>query len=125
MLRDGLKHGFTPCDWEAAKTEARSVMIERAKVRGMITYSDLVKKITTIEIAAHDPRLFHMLGEISSEEDAAGRGMLTVVVVHKQGDMQPGTGYFELAESLGRDTGNILECWVDELRRVHATWSES
>ena len=30
-----------------------------------------------------------MLGEISSEEDA-GRGMLTGLVVHKQGDMQPG-----------------------------------
>ena len=50
-----------------------------------------------------------MLGEISSEEDAAGRGMLTVLVVHRAGDMQPGPGFFELAKQLGRNTSNILK----------------
>jgi hypothetical protein len=49
--------------------------------------------------------------------------MLTVVVVHKVGDMQPGPGFFELAKMLGRDTGDILKCWVNELHRVHAVWS--
>jgi hypothetical protein len=24
---------------------------------------------------------------------------------------------------LGRDTSDILRCWIDELRRVHAVWS--
>jgi hypothetical protein len=72
----------------------------------------------------HDPRLFHLLGEISSEEDAAGRGMLTVIVVHKVGDMQPGPGFFELAKLLGRDTTDPLRCWVDELHRVHAVWAK-
>jgi molybdopterin synthase catalytic subunit len=123
MLRDGLKHGFAQSDWDAAKDEARVVMIERAKIRGMIPYSDLVKKMKSIKLDAHDPRLFHMLGEISSEEDAAGRGMLTVVVVHKVGDMQPGPGFFELAKLLGRDTTNKLRCWADELRKVHEIWS--
>jgi hypothetical protein len=70
-------------------------MVDRAKVRGLIPYSDLVKKIKNIKLEAHDPRLFHMLGEISSEEDTAGRGMLTVVVVHKVGDMQPGPTFFD------------------------------
>jgi len=124
MLRDGLKHGFSQTDWDAAKEEARTVMIERAKVRGMIPYSNLVKQLRSIKLEAHDPRLFHMLGEISSEEDAAGRGMLTVVVVHKDGDMQPGPGFFELAKQLGRDTSNILKCWVNELHKVHAAWSK-
>jgi hypothetical protein len=35
-----------------------------------------------------------MLGEISQEEDEAGHGMLSVIVVHKYGDMQPGPGFF-------------------------------
>jgi hypothetical protein len=48
-----------------------------------------------------------MLGEISLE-GAAGRGMLSVIVVHKDGDMQPGPGFFELAEELDRDTSDIL-----------------
>lgn len=125
MLRDGIHTGFSEQDWTAAKTEARDAMVGRAKVRGMITYSDLVKQITRIKLEPHDPRLFHMLGEISSEEDAAGRGMLTVVVVHKYGDMQPGPGFFELAQQLGRNTKDIDKCWVGELHKVHAIWSKS
>jgi hypothetical protein len=49
--------------------------------------------------------------------------MESVVVVHKIGDMQPGPGFFELAQLLGRDTSDILRCWVSELHRVHAIWS--
>ena len=90
----------------------------------MIAYSDLVAKITKIKLGAHDPRLFHFLGEISAEDDEAGRGMLTVLVVHKHGDMQPGPGFFELAGALGRDITDILKCWVEELHSVHAVWSK-
>jgi len=50
--------------------------------------------------------------------------MLSVIVVHKFGDMQPGPGFFELAKKLGRDTSDILKCWVDELKKVHAVWSQ-
>src|SRR5207302_11211158 len=107
MLRKGLVQGCPQTNWDAAKEEARAVMIERATMRGMIAYSDLVKEIRSINLAAHDPRLFHLLGEISSDEDSAGRGMLTVVVVHKTGDMQPGPGFFELAKQLGRNASNI------------------
>lgn len=100
-------------------------MIDRAKLRGMIPYSDLVKTIDSIKLDAHDSRLFRLLDEISIEEDELGRGMLSVVVVHKVGDMQPGPGFFELAKSLGRNTQDIEKCWVAELHRVHAFWSLS
>ncbi len=116
-------YGLSQADWDMAKQEARNLLIARARLRGMIPYSDLAKGITTVSLDPHDQRLFHLLGEISSEEDASGRGMLSVVVVHKFGDMQPGPGFFELAKKLGRDTSNILECWVDELKKVHAVWS--
>lgn len=116
-------YGFSQADWATAKQEARSLLIARAKLRGMIPYSDLVKEIRAISLDPHDQRLFHLLGEISSEEDADGRGMLSVIVVHKFGDMQPGPGFFELAKQLGRDTSDILKCWVDELKKVHAAWS--
>ena len=48
MLRKGFAHGFPQVDWDAGKEEARKVMIERAKVHGMIPYSDLVKQITSL-----------------------------------------------------------------------------
>lgn len=116
------KFDVSKSQWDAAKAEAKTIMIERAQVRGMIPYSDLASQITSLRLQAHDPRLFHLLGEISSEEDRAGRGMLTVIVVHKDGDMQPGPGFFELAKSLGRDTSDLLQCWITELKRVHAIW---
>ncbi len=47
-----------------------------------------------------------------------------MIVVHKEGDMQPGPGFFELAGELGRDTSDILVCWVEELKMVHQrVWS--
>lgn len=117
--------GYPIDDWENAKAEMRKILIEKAKDRAMIPYSELVSRIRTISLEPHSFALANMLGQISTEEDAAGRGMLTVIVVHKHGDMQPGPGFFELADELGRDTSDILQCWVDELRRVHAYWSIS
>jgi len=58
------KYGFSRSDWTAAKVEARAAMIDRAKLLGMIAYSDLVKQIRSIKVDAHDSRLFHLLGEI-------------------------------------------------------------
>lgn len=81
--------GFSPARWAAAKAEAKDAMVARAKMRGMIPYSELVSNIHAIHFDPHDIRLNHLLGEISTKEDAAGRGMLSVVVVHKTGDMQP------------------------------------
>ena len=121
---DGVPYGIAQSDWDAAKEEARQLMGARAKVRGMIPYSDLARGITAANFVAHDQVLFHLIGQISIEEDSAGRGMLSVVVVHKYGDMQPGPGFFDLAKQLGRNTSDILKCWVDELHRVHAVWSD-
>jgi len=117
------KYGFTPKEWAAAKQETKDILTARAKVRGMIPYSDLSAKITSVRLEVHDKRLFHLLGELSEVEDAAGRGMLSVIVVHKSGDMLPGPGFFELAKQLGRDTSDILKCWIEELKKVHAYWS--
>jgi hypothetical protein len=113
--------GFDIANWEAAKEEMRQILIDRASVRGMIPYSELVDRISAVRLDS--VALAHMLGEISTAEDAAGRGMLSVIVVHKDGDMQPGPGFFALAQQLGQDTSDILKCWVEELHRVHREWS--
>jgi hypothetical protein len=125
MLQSASDFGISAQDWNGAKEEARIAMIERAKLRGMIPYSDLVAKIATVKFSAHDTRLFHLLGEISVEENQAGRGMLSVVVVHKHGDMQPGPGFFLLGQHLGYDTRDLLRFWVEQLKQVHAVWSRN
>jgi len=117
------KYEYPIDKWNEAKEEMKQILIRRAKVRGMIPYSELAGKINAISIQPESYALAAMLGEISSEENAAGHGMLSVVVVHKAGDMQPGPGFFKFAKELGRDTSDILKCWVDELKKVHAYWS--
>ena len=123
MKRKNFDHGFPESVWNAAKEEARQVMIAVARRGRVISYSDLVGKITSCHLDAHGPHLAHMLGEISSEEDEAGRGLLTVVVVHKTGDMKPGPGFFELAQSVGRNTADGEQFWIEELRQVYEVWS--
>ncbi len=120
----GVRYGFADQDWAAAKAEMKAILAARAKLRGMIPYSDLVARVKAIQLAPDSFALAAMLGEISEEEDALGRGMLTVIVVHKHGDMQPGPGFFDLAKRLGRNTSDIMKCWIDELKRVHAVWSK-
>ncbi len=116
-------HGFAPRAWEAAKAEARGAMVARARDRAMISYSELVGKITAIRLEAHDPRLSTLLDEISTEEDAVGHGMLSALVVHKVGDMEPGKGFYDLARSLGRTFSAPQKFWIEELHRVHGKWS--
>lgn len=103
--------------------EARAIMYDVARKQTTIAYSDLVSKIRSIGLAAHDVRLARFLGEIAREDDDNGMGLTTVVVVHKTGDMQPGPGFFEMAESQGREFDDPTECWVEELKSVYRYWS--
>lgn len=120
MLRDA-PFDIPPSQWDAAVREAQSAMAERARKGGTMTYSQLVGQIQSLHLEPHDPRLFHLLGQISSEEDAAGRGLLTAVVVHA-GDRQPGEGFFTLARSLGYQFKDELEFWSAQLTRVYDAW---
>ncbi len=77
------KYGYSLADWEKAKSEMRKILVQHARGRKMIPYSDLVEQVSAIRLEANDYALAAMLGEISTEEDEAGRGLLTVLVVHK------------------------------------------
>ena len=118
------RYGFPDETWSAAKREATIALTDRAKLRGMMAYSELIRYITTIHFDAYDQRLFDLLGQISKSEEMAGRGMLSAIVVHKTGDMEPGPGFFELAAQLGRKTSDRTKCWVEEIKRVYKHWAK-
>ena len=119
------RFGFDEARWESAKIEAKQTLSECAKQGQMIPYSEFVGRIRSITLQAHDPRLAHFLEEISMEENSAGRGMLTALVVHKRGDQRPGPGFFDLAERLGHNTADIDRCWIEEVNKVFASWTGS
>lgn len=116
------RYGHPPELWEAAREEMRRLLVARARAGNTIAYSELVVQVKTIRLEPDSHALATMLGEISEEEDALGRGMLSVLVVHKTGDLRPGPGFFQLAKTLDRDTSDLERCWVDEFNRVLSVW---
>ena len=114
--------GFADATWIQAKREAAAAIAARARVRGMITYTELVAAIAAIKLEPRDQRLDEVLRDLSTEEHQAGRGMMTALVVHKTGDMEPGPGFFELAERLGFTVSNRITFWINEVHKVHRAW---
>jgi hypothetical protein len=120
---DESRYGFPLDKWEQACEEVRRILIDCAKRPQTIAYSDLLRQVKAIHLAPDSYAVGAILGEVSESEDALGRGMLTVLVVHKGGDMRPGPGFFELAKKLDRDTSDIERCWVEEFKHVVGVWS--
>jgi hypothetical protein len=109
--------------YKSAKRQMLEKLAQVASARDLITYSDLVACIDAMTLDPRSSVLNSMLSEISEEEHAAGRGMLSAVVVTQEGGM-PGTGFFELAHRLGRRGSDREELWVAELHRVHRAHPE-
>ncbi|MDB6028329.1 MAG: hypothetical protein JWM68_4552, partial [Verrucomicrobiales bacterium] len=109
------------------KATATQIMIQRATLRGMITYSEVADKLNAahpgVDFEPHDQRLWELLGDAARDEANAGRGILSVVVVHKHGDMEPGNGFYELAKYYKRNLSDKQKCFLEELHRVHEQWS--
>jgi hypothetical protein len=117
--------GYSTSVWQAAKAQIRAVLVECARRPVMIAYSQLVPRIVAIDLQARDPRLDELLRQIATDEYHAGRGMLTVLVVHKSGDQRPGRGFYECAVSLGLDTSDEDRLWVEQFNSVHEFWSKA
>jgi hypothetical protein len=115
---------FTEQEWLDARHEMTRILIGRARQGRPIAYSELVQHVTSISFDHYDPLLNKMLGEISKSENEQERGMLTVLVVYKDGEMKPGPGFFELATRLGRNASDDLACWVTEYEYVTRYWQQ-
>ena len=114
------KFGYPESVWMKAKEEARDILIQRAssRINQTISYSKLAEMVRSISFDAHDHSFHALLGEISEEEQENGNGMLSVLVVHKNGPQMPGTGFFELARELGYEFSDEEEFWIKEFNNV-------
>jgi hypothetical protein len=112
-------YGYGQAKWDRAKEALRKKLWDMARQEDWMTYGEAAAEIShIIAFDPHDQIFHHMLGQITVEEDAAGRGMLSALVVHKDGDKFPGTGFFDLASRLGRDANDHEACWVKEITRL-------
>ena len=93
----------------------RDLLVEVAARGETITYDQLRSQLgLTGDIVP-------ALRTLSEEEDDAGRGLLTAVVVRSDTG-HPGNGWFRLAGARGRDVTQADAAWQAErarLRRLH------
>ena len=101
-------------------------LIRAAEYRGITTYQD-VAVIMGLPITGQHmgTETGYMLGEISEDEIAFGRPMLSSVAVSNKG--KPGGGYFDLAKQLGRQSGGQSDhtFWKQELEQVYKVWKRA
>lgn len=108
--------------WQEVKAEIRQIVIETARARQLITYSELTGMLQTAYVHYHSHVLTRLLIDIGSEEVAAGRPILPALVIAKQTG-RPGPGYFKLAPGETRIDDPIRE-WENEVQRVYEYWSK-
>jgi hypothetical protein len=97
-------------------------LITAAKYRGTITYQEIAK-ILGLPLRGNfmQSRVGRILGEISRDEVANGRPMLSAIAVGVGGE--PGKGFFVLARELGRlQDNNEQAFWEKECDLVYDTW---
>ena len=116
------KYGYSLTEWEKTKEEIRKILISRAKIENPISYSELTNRITTIQIEPQEYAFHEMLGEISIAEDNAGRGLLTALVIQKEGNKMPGQGFFDLAKERGKVFSDKDDFWIKELNSLYSKW---
>ena len=123
-----MRHGHTvstvtEMQWAEAKGFVKMLLIMTAKGRHLITYgelSDQVQRVLDIEIDRHLD-MGYLVGELSENEYAAGRHMMSAIVV-KAEDQTPGMGFFECADMLGVVYTDRTRMWGSEVRAVHELW---
>lgn len=110
--------------WERSRDEARIILARYARRGQTISYSELADEIQAARFDPASGAFAALLGDVSTQEFGEGRGMLTVLVVHKGGDMKPGKGFFDLAYSLGL-TGDEESIWIEQFRFVTDAWRKN
>lgn len=102
-------------------------LVRAARAREFVHYGELAKLLGIDMDNPHfGAQVGKVLGKISEDEVAAGRPMISAIVVSKD-DMLPGKGFFKLGQELhlvqpGEDE---IAFAVRHIRRVHDYWAAS
>ncbi|MGH9891546.1 MAG: hypothetical protein ACREA0_06090 [bacterium] len=118
MKRTESTFGLTLDEWEEAKDQIVTALRIRAGDRQMICYSDLAQEITAIRLDPHSPQMNHLLGSVLQDEHEAGRPLITAIVTHKDGDKEPGPGFYEMSRSLGYRFDEPFVFWATQVQEV-------
>lgn len=118
MRRSGSQFGLTDEQWDAAKEEVRQAILDAAYDRRMTWYGEVASKVAAVKLDPHSTLMSHLLGAIFEDEHKAERPALTSIVTHKYGDKEPGTGFYEMARSLGYRFDEPFVFWAQQVQDI-------
>lgn len=118
MRFSGTTFGKSKTDWDQAKEELRQAILDAAWQRRMTWYGEVAPKITVFPVEPYSALLNHLLGAVLEDQDAAHRPLLTAIVTHKDGDKEPGTGFYETARLLGYRFDEDFVFWATQVQEV-------
>lgn len=112
-------------DRARAKSELREMLIEAARQRGTVTYSDVSLRVFGGRVPARSRLIMDLLSEVDEEEQAA-RGIVIASLVVRADTGVPGAGYFTfMARRFGKDVADPRAAWRAEAERVWAAYEVS
>jgi hypothetical protein len=118
VRRSGAQFGLNDKEWDAAKSEVRDAILDAAYDRRMTWYGEVAGKVSTVPLDPYSPLMNHLLGGVFEDEHEAGRPALTSIVTHKYGDKEPGSGFYEMARSLGYRFREPYIFWAQQVQDV-------
>ncbi len=111
---------LTEVEWDVMVEAMRAELIEFAKQKRIVTYSELAL-LLPVYIHPGSYAFTRLLSRVCSEEEDAGHGLLCALVVSKATGI-PGAGFFRGAAERGYDGSNLDEYWHAQLEQVFAYW---
>lgn len=118
MRRTASQFGLTDEQWNTAKHEVRSAILEAAYDRRMTWYSEVAAQVEVIHLEPYSTLMNHLLGAVFEDEHDAGRPALTSIVTHKYGDKEPGPGFYSEARALGYRFTEPFVFWAEQVQNV-------
>ncbi len=100
-------------------------LVQAARVREFVHYGELAKMLGIDMDNPHfGAQVGKVLGQISEDEVAAGRPMISAIVVSRD-TMLPGYGFFTLGQQLRQtDPGeDDMAFAIREIKQVHDYWA--
>ena len=100
-----------------------SELITAAKYRGTVRFMEIARILGITKPGGYlAAQVGQVLGEISEDEVACGRPMLSAIAVSAQGETSP--GFYKFAQELGllASEGDQKEFWKKECQKVYDCW---
>lgn len=99
------------------------MLIDAARHRSTVTYSDVSLHVFGGRVPARSRLIMDLLSEVDEEEQAA-RGIIIASLVVRADTGIPGAGYFTfLARRFGKEVAEPAEAWRREAELVWAAYA--